>query len=41
MACLLDGLPVHGKELRFAKPDTWGEPDAVTSTVTERDQVRP
>ena len=23
--------PKHGKEFRFAKPDTWGEPDAATT----------
>lgn len=28
--------PKHGKEFRFAKPDTWGEPDAVTVQVTDR-----
>lgn len=28
--------PKHGKELRFAKPDTWGEPDAATTQVTDR-----
>ncbi|MEU2854585.1 transposase [Streptomyces syringium] len=28
--------PKHGKELRFAKPDTWGEPDAATVQVTDR-----
>jgi hypothetical protein len=28
--------PKHGKEFRFAKPDTWGEPDAATVHVTDR-----
>ncbi len=28
--------PKHGKEFRFAKPDTWGEPDAATAQVTDR-----
>ncbi|WP_443072885.1 NF041680 family putative transposase [Streptomyces sp. S465] len=28
--------PRHGKEFRFAKPDTWGEPDAATAQVTDR-----
>ncbi|MFF3330502.1 NF041680 family putative transposase [Streptomyces sp. NPDC002888] len=28
--------PKHGKEFRFAKPDTWGEPDAETVQVTDR-----
>ncbi|MFE5870372.1 NF041680 family putative transposase [Streptomyces roseifaciens] len=28
--------PKHGKEFRFAKPDTWGEPDAATTQVTDR-----
>jgi hypothetical protein len=28
--------PKHGKEFRFAKPDTWGEPDAATVQVTDR-----
>ncbi|WP_371773570.1 NF041680 family putative transposase [Streptomyces sp. NBC_01438] len=28
--------PKHGKELRFAKPDTWGDPDAATVQVTDR-----
>ncbi|MEU7697566.1 NF041680 family putative transposase [Streptomyces sp. NPDC039028] len=28
--------PKHGKELRFAKPETWGEPDAATVQVTDR-----
>lgn len=28
--------PKHGKEFRFAKPDTWGEPDAATRQVTDR-----
>ncbi|WP_225101971.1 NF041680 family putative transposase [Streptomyces sp. CoH27] len=28
--------PKHGKEFRFAKPDTWGEPDAKTVQVTDR-----
>ena len=26
----------HGKEFRFAKPDTWGEPDAATVQATDR-----
>jgi hypothetical protein len=42
--------PKHGKEFRFAKPDTWGEPDAATVQVTDRygtaramawDRIRP
>lgn len=28
--------PKHGKEFRFAKPDTWGEPDAATVQLTDR-----
>ncbi|MFD9796705.1 NF041680 family putative transposase [Streptomyces sp. NPDC059070] len=28
--------PKHGKEFRFAKPDTWGQPDAETVQVTDR-----
>ncbi|WUI78755.1 transposase [Streptomyces sp. NBC_00400] len=28
--------PKHGKEFRFAKPDTWGEPDAAATQVTDR-----
>ncbi|GGV09009.1 hypothetical protein GCM10010260_53800 [Streptomyces filipinensis] len=28
--------PKRGKEFRFAKPDTWGEPDATTTQVTDR-----
>ncbi|QKZ15923.1 hypothetical protein HUT05_05710 [Streptomyces chartreusis] len=28
--------PKHGKEFRFAKPETWGEPDAATVQVTDR-----
>lgn len=28
--------PKHGKEFRFAKPDTWGEPDTATIQVTDR-----
>ncbi|PNG89571.1 hypothetical protein SMF913_25036 [Streptomyces malaysiensis] len=28
--------PRHGKEFRFARPDTWGEPDAATAQVTDR-----
>ncbi|GCB53137.1 hypothetical protein SNL152K_10494 [Streptomyces sp. NL15-2K] len=28
--------PKHGKEFRFAKPDTWGEPDAATVQATDR-----
>jgi hypothetical protein len=28
--------PKHGKEFRFARPDTWGEPDAETLQVTDR-----
>ncbi|MFD5420046.1 NF041680 family putative transposase [Streptomyces sp. NPDC127069] len=28
--------PKHGKEFRFAKPATWGEPDAATVQVTDR-----
>lgn len=28
--------PKQGKELRFAKPDTWGKPDAATAQVTDR-----
>lgn len=28
--------PKHGKEFRFAKSDTWGEPDAATAQVTDR-----
>ncbi|MET8332012.1 NF041680 family putative transposase [Streptomyces sp. NPDC005181] len=28
--------PKHGKEFRFAKPETWGEPDADTAQVTDR-----
>ncbi|MFJ2634265.1 NF041680 family putative transposase [Streptomyces sp. NPDC087422] len=29
-------LPKHGKEFRFAKPETWGEPDTATVQVTDR-----
>ncbi|BBC29177.1 uncharacterized protein SGFS_004680 [Streptomyces graminofaciens] len=28
--------PKHGKEFRFARSDTWGEPDAETVQVTDR-----
>jgi hypothetical protein len=28
--------PKHGTEFRFAKPDTWGIPDAETAQVTDR-----
>lgn len=28
--------PKHGKEFRFAKPETWGELDAATVQVTDR-----
>nr|WP_239149737.1 transposase [Streptomyces sp. SID12501] len=28
--------PKHGKEFRFARPDTWGEPGAETVQVTDR-----
>lgn len=28
--------PKHGKEFRFAKPETWGEPDAATVQNTDR-----
>ena len=28
--------PKHGKEFRFAKPETWGDPDAATVQVTDR-----
>ncbi len=28
--------PKHGKEFRFARPETWGDPDAVTVQVTDR-----
>ncbi|WP_282566186.1 NF041680 family putative transposase [Streptomyces ortus] len=28
--------PKHGGEFRFAKPETWGEPDATTVQVTDR-----
>ncbi|WP_406397195.1 transposase [Streptomyces sp. NBC_00879] len=28
--------PKHGREFRFAKPETWGEPDAETVQVTDR-----
>ncbi|RPF31138.1 DDE superfamily endonuclease [Streptomyces sp. TLI_185] len=28
--------PKHGKEFRFAELDTWGEPDAATTQVTDR-----
>ncbi|WP_399919872.1 NF041680 family putative transposase [Streptomyces kanamyceticus] len=28
--------PKHGKRFRFAKPDTWGEPDAATVQITDR-----
>lgn len=28
--------PKHGKEFRFAKPDTWGEPATATTQVTDR-----
>lgn len=27
--------PKHGKELRLARPETWGEPDAATTQVTD------
>lgn len=26
----------HGREFRFAKPGTWGDPDAATMQVTDR-----
>ncbi len=29
-------FPKHGKEFRFAKPETWGEPDAATVQITDR-----
>lgn len=29
-------FPKHGKEFRFAKPDTWGEPNVATVQVTDR-----
>lgn len=36
-ACPRGGRPPkHGKEFRFAKPETWGEPDAATVQVTDR-----
>jgi hypothetical protein len=28
--------PKHGKEFRFATPETWGEPDTATAQVTDR-----
>lgn len=28
--------PKHGKEFRFARPESWGEPDATTVQVTDR-----
>ncbi|GGS17285.1 hypothetical protein Snoj_31900 [Streptomyces nojiriensis] len=28
--------PKHGKEFRFAKPETWGGPDTATVQVTDR-----
>jgi len=28
--------PKHGGEFRFARPETWGEPDAATVQVTDR-----
>lgn len=28
--------PKHGKEFRSPRPETWGEPDAVTTQVTDR-----
>ncbi|MCZ1013005.1 transposase [Streptomyces albulus] len=28
--------PKHGKEFRFARPDTWGEPDTATTQITDR-----
>jgi len=28
--------PKHGKEFRFAKPESWGEPDAATTLITDR-----
>lgn len=28
--------PKHGKEFRFARPETWGDPDAATVQVTDR-----
>jgi hypothetical protein len=28
--------PKHGREFRFATPETWGEPDAATGQVTDR-----
>jgi hypothetical protein len=28
--------PKHGKEFRFAKSETWGDPDAATTQVTDR-----
>ncbi|WP_319059179.1 transposase, partial [Streptomyces europaeiscabiei] len=28
--------PKHGKEFRFAKPESWGEPDTATTQVTDR-----
>lgn len=28
--------PKHGKEFRFARPQTWGEPDAATTQITDR-----
>lgn len=28
--------PKHDKELRFAKPETWGEPDTAKTQVTDR-----
>ncbi|MFD4322968.1 NF041680 family putative transposase, partial [Streptomyces sp. NPDC058548] len=28
--------PKHGRESRFAKPETWGEPDTATVQVTDR-----
>lgn len=29
-------FPKHGKEFRFAKPETWGEPNVATVQVTDR-----
>lgn len=28
--------PKHGKEFRFAKPESWGEPDEATTQVSDR-----
>ncbi len=33
--------PKHGKEFRLARPETWGEPDAATTQVTDRDGELP